>query len=183
MSDAICRKATKKHILSGVLCFLVPLSALAAADGSVQAITAGGAEAITAGGGRAITAGGAELLLVGVIEDSADDFIVVLGQSIFGSRGDWISLTLGNTVAVYGTIDVTTGSIVNASVVPAAASGVSYLRGIVDSVDAGVGRAVVSGVNVDYNALLSRGVAPSVGDEVAISGRSYGGLGLLVAQP
>ncbi|MEX0977167.1 MAG: hypothetical protein WDZ50_08750, partial [Woeseia sp.] len=144
---------------------------------------AGGAEAITAGGGRAITAGGAELLLVGIIEDAAEDFIVVVGQSVFGDRGDWAGVSPGNTVAVYGNIDVATGSIVNASVVPAAASDVSYLRGIVDSVDSAMGRAVVSGVNVDYNALLSRGVAPSVGDEVAIAGRSYGGLGLLVAQP
>jgi hypothetical protein len=42
---------------------------------------------------------------------------------------------------------------------------------------------VVSGVTVDYNALLVGGVAPNVGDEVAVTGRSYKGLGLLVAQP
>ncbi|MEX0977168.1 MAG: hypothetical protein WDZ50_08755, partial [Woeseia sp.] len=66
MSDTNCRKATKKHILSGVFCFLMPMGAFAAgAESSVQAITAGGAEAITAGGGRAITAGGAEAITAG----------------------------------------------------------------------------------------------------------------------
>jgi hypothetical protein len=121
--------------------------------------------------------------LEGVIADKGDDFIVVLGQSVFGSQADFGDFTSGNSVAVYGNIDITTGSIVNATVVPVPASDVSYLRGIVDSVEMSVGRAVVSGVTVDYNALLARGVAPSVGDEVAVTGRAYNGLGLLVAQP
>jgi hypothetical protein len=82
---------------------------------------------------------------------------------------------------VYGSIDRNTGSIVNARVVPARAE-LSYLRGIVDEVDRSVGRAVVSGVTVDYTALLANGRMPGVGDEVAISGRSYSQLGLLVAQ-
>ena len=43
------------------------------------------------------------------------------------------------------------------------------------------GRAVVSGVTVDYNALLSNGRAPSVGDTVSVTGRAYGGL--IVADP
>jgi hypothetical protein len=64
-----------------------------------------------------------------------------------------------------------------------AGSDLSYLRGVVDEVNHGAGRAVVSGVTVDYSALLSHGQAPNVGDEVAVSGRAYKELGLLVAQP
>jgi hypothetical protein len=56
------------------------------------------------------------------------------------------------------------------------------LTGIVDSVDYATGTAVVSGMTVDYNALLSVGVAPSVDSQVAVSGRHYGDLGLLVAE-
>ena len=59
----------------------------------------------------------------------------------------------------------------------------SYLRGTVDEVDSTLGRAVVSGMTVDYNAMLSRGEAPRVGDLIAVSGRSYRELGLLVAEP
>ncbi len=73
-------------------------------------------------------------------------------------------------------------------IVPVSPTGVdsgmpSFLRGTVDEVDASLGRAVVSGMLVDYNALLSRGPAPRVGDQVAVSGRAYSGLGLLVAEP
>ena len=62
-----------------------------------------------------------------------------------------------------------------------AGGGASYLRGIVDEVNLAFGLAVVSGVTVDYNAMLSGGSAPGVGDEVGVVGRSYGGL--IVADP
>jgi hypothetical protein len=150
--------------------------------GGAQAITAGGARAITAGGARAITAGGADLLVVGVVDAIDGDFMSVLGQSVFGRSAEFRGLSIGSNVAVFGSIDRDTGGIVNARVVPAAGE-LSYLRGIVDQVDYAMGRAVVSGVNVDYNALLSNGQAPRVGDELAITGRAYKGLGLLVAQP
>ena len=45
------------------------------------------------------------------------------------------------------------------------------------------GIAMVSGKAVDYNALLSDGVAPKVGDMVSIGGRDYGDAGMLVADP
>jgi len=45
------------------------------------------------------------------------------------------------------------------------------------------GLAVVSGKSVDYNALLSDGAAPSVGDMVSVTGRDYAGMNLLVADP
>jgi hypothetical protein len=59
--------------------------------------------------------------------------------------------------------------------------GASYLRGVVDQVDLAYGVAIVSGMAVDYNAVLSNGRAPSVGDTVGVTGRSYGGL--IVADP
>ncbi|HEX5766584.1 MAG TPA: hypothetical protein VFY27_13545, partial [Woeseiaceae bacterium] len=105
------------------------------------------------------------------------------GQTVLGSDSNWHGIALGTPVAVYGSIDRETGSIVNASVVPVAGGDLSYLRGVVDEVNYSTGRAVVSGVTVDYNALLSTGHAPSIGDEVAVTGRVYQQLGLLVAQP
>jgi hypothetical protein len=123
-----------------------------------------------------------ELLVVGNVDAVSGDFLSVLGQSVFGIT-DLRGLSLGTHVAVYGSIDRDTGGIVNASVVPVAGSDLSYLRGVVDEVNAAAGRAVISGVTVDYNALLSNGRAPNVGDEVAVTGRAYKELGLLVAQP
>jgi hypothetical protein len=59
----------------------------------------------------------------------------------------------------------------------------SYLTGIVDSVNYSTGKALVSGLMVDYNALLSSGWAPNAGDEVSVTGYHYDDLGLLVADP
>jgi len=86
------------------------------------------------------------------------------------------------------TIDFDTGSIIDARIVDADSAGfadnsASYLTGFVDSVDEARGLAVVSGMTVDYTALLSRGSAPRVGDQVSISGREYSGLRMLVADP
>ena len=125
---------------------------------------------------------GTDLLVLGEVGFVGDGFISVLGQTVFQDSRDRV-IGIGDTVAVYGSVDFATGSIVGATVVPVVNRGVSYLRGLVDQVDSGTGRAVVSGVTVDYTALLSSGVAPSVGDEVAVMGRSYKELGLLVAQP
>jgi hypothetical protein len=60
-------------------------------------------------------------------------------------------------------------------------SGDSYLYGIVDSVDLDLGLAVLSGVTVDYTALLSNGVAPGIGQRMGVRGQYYPKLGLLVA--
>ncbi|HET6629322.1 MAG TPA: hypothetical protein VFG91_06085 [Woeseiaceae bacterium] len=123
---------------------------------------------------------GTDLLVLGQVEFVADNFFSVLGQSVFSADSRFVRP--GATVAVYGTIDESTGGIVNARV-RTASSDLSFLRGIVDEVDRSIGRAVVSGVTVDYTALLSNGQAPDVGDVMAITGRSYSQLGLLVAQP
>jgi hypothetical protein len=117
----------------------------------------------------------------------SDDFVSVLGQSIFLDQIDG-RYSVGQLVAVYGSIDTDTGGIVGATLVTAddaglAASGASYLTGIVDSVDQASGKAVVSGLTVDYNALLSNGWAMSVGDEVSVTGYHYGDLGVMVADP
>ena len=91
-------------------------------------------------------------------------------------------------VAVYGTIDFDSGSIVGARILDASSAGFgpaapSFLTGFVDSVDYSNGIALVSGMAVDYNALLSVGAAPGVGDMVSVTGRDYGDLGILVADP
>jgi len=94
----------------------------------------------------------------------------------------------GLAVAVYGSLDFDTGAIVSATVVDAdsagfGASSPSFLTGFVDSVDYATGMAVVSGMAVDYTALLGKGSAPSVGDQVSITGYEYSNLGVLVADP
>ena len=43
--------------------------------------------------------------------------------------------------------------------------------------------AMVSGIAVDYTALMSDGFAPNVGDMLSVAGRDYAGLGMLVAEP
>jgi hypothetical protein len=112
-----------------------------------------------------------------------DDFLSVLGQTVFADRQDFSELSIGGPVAVYGTIDGDLGGIVNATVVSIAAVDRAFLRGTVDAVNPVLGTAVVSGVNVDYTSLLSSGGAPGVGDVVAVQGRVYNGGGLLVAEP
>ncbi|MFQ5548071.1 MAG: hypothetical protein ACE5FV_07265, partial [Woeseia sp.] len=135
--------------------------------------------------GQSISGSDAELLVLGEIDHIGDGFISVLGQTVFGDLGRLGGLGAGMTVAVYGSLDADSGGILDAQVFPVRRSiaGASFLRGIVDEVDRSLGRAVVSGVTVDYNALLSGGVAPQVGAEVAVAGRAYRGMGLLVADP
>lgn len=149
----------------------------------LESITGTGSRAIDGTDAQAITAGGAELLVVGPVNVRQDGFMAVLGQSVFGAPSAFAGFRPGDTVAVYGDLDPVTGGIVNATVARATNYGWSYLRGIVDAVDPATGRAVVSGVTVDYTALLANGVAPSVGDEVAVSGYAFNDANLLVAQP
>jgi hypothetical protein len=111
-----------------------------------------------------------------------------LGQTVFDNGDGFGNLTPGATVAIYGSIDRDTGGFVDTEVVQIASAGVDagvsdFLRGIVDSVDSAFGRAVVGGMTVDYSAMLSNGRVPSVGDELAVTGRNYRDLGLLVADP
>ena len=127
------------------------------------------------------------MLLRGQIDALQSDFISVLGQSVFGDRMD-SRFARGTMIAVYGEIDTETGGIVNASVVAAEEAGFApdspaFLTGMVDAVDGATGKAVVSGLLVDYNALLSNGIAPRVGDQVSITGRHYEDLGVMVAVP
>ena len=148
--------------------------------GDAMGIHGGDAMGIHGGDAMGIHGSDAELLVYGAIEHVGDGFISVLGQTVFGSGH---GLQAGTTVAVYGSIDLDTGGIVDAQVfaVRARLGGASYLRGLVDEVNLAFGRAVVSGVTVDYNALLSNGRAPSVGDTVGVTGLVYGGL--MVADP
>ena len=159
---------------------------MAITGSGARAITGSGARAITGGGGMAITGSGA-LLVLGRVSHVGEDFISVLGQSVFADSSSISGLRAGSTVAIYGSIDIDTGSIVGASIVDADsagfASGTSYLTGIVDAVDSAKGVAMVSGIAVDYTGLLSNGAAPGVGDMVSVAGYSAGDSGLLVADP
>ncbi|MFB3124578.1 MAG: hypothetical protein ACE1Z7_03295, partial [Woeseiaceae bacterium] len=145
-------------------------------------ITGSDALSITGSDALSITGSDAELLVLGAIGYVGDGFISVLGQTVFG---DFDGLGSRMTIAVYGSIDADTGGILDAQVfsVSARFGGVSYLRGIVDEVDLAGGFAVVSGMTVDYTALLSNGSAPQVGDEFAVTGWSYDGASLLIADP
>jgi len=73
--------------------------------------------------------------------------------------------------------------VVDGGVAGISADSGSYLTGFVDSVDESMGLAVISGMSVNYSALLSLGYSPSVGDQVSVTGREYSDLGLLVADP
>ncbi|HSD68119.1 MAG TPA: hypothetical protein VLB07_01140, partial [Woeseiaceae bacterium] len=125
---------------------------------------------------------GSDLLIVGTIDFVGDDFVSVLGQTVFADGRDFTGMGVGASVAVYGSLDSEFGGIVNATLVRVAAGERSFLRGTVDEVNAAFGTAVISGVAVDYNALLSGGRAPQVGEVVSVVGRHYQGLGILVAE-
>ena len=106
---------------------------------------------------------------------------------MFVDLSAYSSIREGSVVAVYGSIDFDTGGIVDAMLIDASEvgfdPGTSYLTGFVDSVDYSKGMAMVSGMAVDYTALLSSGSAPSVGDVVSVTGRDYGSANVLIADP
>jgi len=159
------------------------LSAISGSD--VRAISGSDLSAISGSDGKRLE--GVNLLLLGRVSFVGNDFVSVLGQTVFIENAS-SAFAAGSMVAVYGAIDFDTGGIVGASILDAAsagfgASGLSFLTGFVDAVDYSKGIALVSGMAVDYNALLSVGSAPSVGDMVSVTGRNYGDLGVLVADP
>jgi hypothetical protein len=83
-------------------------------------------------------------------------------------------------VAVYGVLDSFSGGIVNPSIVTLTSSDdSSLLTGVVDEVDHMLGTAVVSGVSVNYTALLGSVRSPEVGQVISIAGRHYKGVGLV----
>ena len=131
---------------------------------------------------------GTDLLAVGIATAIDTNVLSVLGQTVWIGPGLAAQDFIGKPVAVFGQIDFDSGSFVNTSVVALGGADLagtypSYLRGMVDSVDLKLGIAVVSGISVDYTALLANGIAPSVGSEVAVSGYAYGGQTTLVADP
>ncbi len=152
----------------------------------VRAITGTDVRAITGTDVRAIT--GTDLLIVGQIEYVGSDFVSVLGQSVFATNQKLGLLTVGMTIAVYGSIEVSSGGISDASVFVVSRSDFvsdspSFLTGVVDKLNHSTGKAIVSGVEVDYNALMSLGQEPELGQLVSVIGRAYSDLGLLVADP
>ena len=131
------------------------------------------------------TGSGDSLLVIGPVEsvNSAHTSAVVLGQKVLIGAHD--SVTVGNTVAVYGEV-LGDGSL-NATKVVAEGTYVAgatsvYMVGTVQKVQASIGRAVVSGITVDLTPLMSEGaVTPAVGSTVEISGTQPVNSGLLVA--
>jgi hypothetical protein len=161
--------------------------AMGAAIGSSQTRVINGSDArvINGSDARVINGSDRRLMLVGRVNFVGDDFVSVLGQTVLVDRANLGGISVGSAVAVYGSIDIDSGGIRNASVVSmrSAARNALYISGVVDSVDYAKGRAVVSGMTVDYTALLADGFAPNVGDMVSVTGREYRGAGLLVADP
>jgi len=169
--------------------------AMGAAIGSSQTRVINGSDArvingsdarvINGSDARVINGSDRRLMLVGRVNFVGDDFVSVLGQTVFVDRANLGGISVGSAVAVYGSIDIDSGGIRNASVesMRSTARNASYISGVVDSVDYAKGRAVVSGMTVDYTALLADGFAPNVGDMVSVTGREYRGAGLLVADP
>ena len=156
--------------------------AMGAAIGSSQTRVINGSNGSDA---RVINGSDRRLMLVGRVNFVGDGFVSVLGQRVFVDRANLGGISVGSAVAVYGSIDIDSGGIRNASVVSmrSAARNASYISGVVDSVDYAKGRAAVSGMTIDYTALLADGFAPNVGDMVSVTGREYRGAGLLVADP
>jgi len=143
----------------------------------------GGTDTQGIGGTDTQGIGGTDLLIIGSVDFISGDFASILGQSVFSDSLVSADFGVGDTVAVYGSIDQFTGGIVDSRVVAiAAGSSESFLTGIVDQVDATLGVAVVSGVAVNYTALLGDGAAPAVGQRVAVSGRVYNGIGMIAEQ-
>ena len=200
MSDIKSRVTSTANFLS-IVAFgcLVAGQSLAGIDGTgsqgidgtgSQGIDGTGSQGIDGTGSQGIDGTGSQgidgtgnLLVIGSVDFVDGNFASVLGQSIFSDSLVTSGFSAGDSVAVYGSIDAMTGGIVDAVVV-AAAPGMasSYLTGIVDEVNLAMGTAVVSGVTVDYTALLGNGVAPRVGQKVSVEGRVYSGRGM-VAEP
>jgi len=148
----------------------------------VLGINGTGAQGINGTGLEGINGTG-DLLVVGRVDFVSSDFASVLGQSIFGKAGDFAALSVGDTVAVYGSLDWASGGIQSSALVPVSRyEAGAFLTGYVDEVNQSMGIAVVSGIAVDYTALLSDGAAPRVGERMSFSGRVYSGRGL-VAEP
>ena len=156
-------------------------SDLRAVSGSdLRAVSGSDLRAVSGSDLRAVS--GSDLLALGRVEFAGSDFVSVLGQTVFVDESIASSIGEGSIVAVFGSFDFDTGGIVGASVVEAGSAGFSadapsFLTGFVDSVDYSRGLAVVSGMTVDYNALLSNGFAPNVGDMLSVTGRDYAGMG------
>jgi hypothetical protein len=156
--------------------------------GDSQSINGGDRLSINGGDSQSINGGdrlsinGGDLLVVGTVDVVGDGFISVLGQSVFADQSALAGINVGSPVAIYGSIDSNLGGIVNATVVGVAASDQSFLRGTVDEVNVILGRAVISGVAVDYTAMLSNRKAPRVGEVLSVRGRTYSGTKLLVVE-
>src|SRR6266513_171899 len=147
---------------------VVVLFATAAASTGFAGISGSGATV------HGISGSGAQLLVVGPVEATsvADATATILGQRVRTVMAG--QLTVGNTVAVFGTMGVD-GSITASAIqsrglyVPGATS--IFLFGTIQRADPSLGRVVINGVTVDLTPLMSYGMlSPAVGSKVAVSG-------------
>ena len=147
----------------------------------VAALIAGAAAST---GSAGISGSGAELLLIGPVEaiNSTDRSATVLGQRVEVSKPE--TLTVGDTVAVYGQARVD-GSIVAAAIQPrglyvAGATSI-FLAGTVQKSEPSLGRVLVNGVAVDLTPAMSTGaLSPMVGSKLAVSGIQPSNRGIIV---
>src|SRR6266853_1297700 len=153
-------------------------TSFAGSGASVNGISGSGAVVNGISGSGAVVNGisgsGAQLLVVGPVEATsvADAAATILGQRVRTAITD--QLTVGNTVAVFGTMRAD-GSIAASAIqsrgpyVPGATS--IFLFGTVQRVEPSLGRLVINVVTVDLTPLMSYGMlSPAVGSKAAVSG-------------
>jgi Domain of unknown function (DUF5666) len=126
------------------------------------------------------------LVLVGPVEaiDEKDSTAVVLGQKL--SVGHLDSIAVGDNVSVFGTLgadqSVAVSRVTDQGIYVAGASRI-LLTGVVQQVHESIGRAEVSGVNVDLTSIYAADGSSTlaVGSLVQVSGTQPASRGLVLA--
>ncbi len=117
----------------------------------------------------------AELVISGRATFVADDAISVMGQIVSSELIRAGAIEDQDVVAIYGQREID-GSIVASQIERLTAPELqdfALINGTVLDIDTDRGIANVSGVEVDYNALLGGANAPALGEEFIYSGRFY----------
>jgi hypothetical protein len=149
------------------------------------ALVAAAADAQTKSGAAKASAEQPTLRVTGPVEayDSKHGVARVLGQTVALPRG--VDVVVGDSASVVGT-SASDGKIIAASVkdqgLYVAGSSPIFLAGSVQKVNASVGTAVVSGVTVEFTALMADGpVSPAVGAAVQVGGTQPAAGGVVLA--
>ena len=163
----------------------------AIAFASAAGIAISGAQGASRAPGGEARFADSNLLLRGPIQaiDAASSRILVLGQWIPASATQLAASSVGQVVAVYGSLAASGNYVVSALLhinsiryVPGATS--VFIKGVISSVDPSTGTLRIGPLSVDYTAALSQGSNPliSKGEAVAFRGWEYGGFTALYAQ-